>query len=280
MQKWNLVIDVARCGNCNNCVLATSDEHVGNDFGSHGAPHAARGERVVRIRRKVRGATPMIDVAYLPSLCQHCDRAPCMAAAGPDGAITKRPDGIVLIDPVKAKGRRDLVDACPYGAIVWNEEQQLPQNWSFEAHRLDAGAQSLRIAEVCPTDVFELVRTTDEDMAGRVEREGLRVLRPELGTKPRVWYRNLERIDHCFIGATVSTLRQGVVDCVEGAVVELFLAGSLHAQTRTDAFGDFRFDRLAPESGPYQVRIGVGARVHSTAASLRGESLYLGEIRL
>ena len=55
--------------------------------------------------------------------------------------MRKRDDGIVLIDPVKAKGRQDLVDACPYGHIWWNEELKVPQAWPFDAHLLDQGWQ-------------------------------------------------------------------------------------------------------------------------------------------
>ncbi len=282
MEKWNLIVDVARCGNCNNCVLATSDEHVGNDYPKYSAPHAPQGDRVVRIQRKVRGATPMVDVAYVPTMCMHCDRAPCVQASA--GAISKRHDGLVIIDPVKAKGRRELVESCPYGAIVWNEEQQLPQNWIFEAHRLDAGAQSLRISEVCPTGVFELVRTSDAAMAERAGAEDLRVLKPQLGTKPRVWYRNLERFDACFIGgsvSTVSTMRNRVMDCLEGAIVELrHLAGATMATTTTDAFGDFRFDGLASDSGSYEIHIAAGELIRTLAVTLGSESIYLGEITL
>ena len=76
-------------------------------------------------RGQVTGQSPMIDIAYVPTMCNHCDDAPCVAKGG--GAVKKRDDGIVLIDPEKAKGRKDLVDACPYGHIWWNEEHQLPQ---------------------------------------------------------------------------------------------------------------------------------------------------------
>ena len=31
-KKWNMVIDVARCIDCNNCFLADKDEFTGNDF--------------------------------------------------------------------------------------------------------------------------------------------------------------------------------------------------------------------------------------------------------
>ena len=280
MEKWNLIADVARCGNCNNCVLATADEHVGNEHPGYSAPQAAQGEPVVRIRRQVRGATPMVDVAYLPTLCMHCDHAPCIEASGADGAIAKRADGIVMIDPLQAKGRRELVAACPYGAIVWNEEQQLPQNWIFEAHRLDAGATALRIAEVCPTEVFELVKSSDEAMRARAAREGLRVLRPELGTSPRVWYRHLERFDHCFIGGTVMTFIDGVPECLEGAAIELHQAGAVVARTTSDAFGDFRFDGLAPGSGAYEIQLRHGEALRRVPVVLDAQSVVLGELAL
>lgn len=44
-----------------------------------------------------------------------------------------------MIDPVKAKGRQDMSGSCPYQAIVWNEAEQVPQTWIFDAHLLDNG---------------------------------------------------------------------------------------------------------------------------------------------
>ena len=38
MKKWNMVIDVAECTNCNLCTLATMDEYVGNDWPGYAAP--------------------------------------------------------------------------------------------------------------------------------------------------------------------------------------------------------------------------------------------------
>ena len=54
-------------------------------------------------------------------------------------------------------------------------------------------------------------------MARMASAEGLEVMRPELGSKPRVYYRNLWRYSKCFIGGTLSAEAGGVVDCVEGA---------------------------------------------------------------
>jgi Fe-S-cluster-containing dehydrogenase component len=279
MNKWNLIVDVSRCENCNNCALATKDELVGNEFPGYTAPHAANGPGVVRIRRHVRGETPMVDATYVPVMCNHCDDAPCIKAAG-DGSIRKREDGIVMIDPVKAKGRRDLVEACPYGAIVWNEERQLPQNWFFDAHLLDAGAPAPRCVGVCPTEVFQAVKTDDATMSERAAREGLQVLQSKLGTRPRVWYRNLARVEHCFIGGTVSRTSDGVTDCVVGAEVELYQNESLVMSSTTDTFGDFRFDGLGPASGDYEVRVHHGSHRRTVAVTLREKSIYIGEIAL
>ena len=281
MKKWNLIVDVSRCENCHNCALAAKDEHVGNDFPGYSAPHASLGESVIKIHRKVRGSGSMVDAAYLPTLCQHCDDAPCLKAGAADGSVRKRSDGIVIIDPVKAKGRRDLVDCCPYGAIVWNEEQQLPQTWIFDAHLLDQGWKAPRCVQVCPTNVFEAVKVSDQAMAQRARAENLEVLNLQLDTRPRVYYRNLQRYTKCFVGGAVSAVIEGRTECVEGASVSLSRAGSIVAQASTDAFGEFRFEGLAPNSGEYEIK--VEHAIHGSAvarATLCEESLNLGEISL
>ena len=137
-RKWNLIVDVERCDNCRICFLATKDEHIGNDFPGYAASQPPQGHNWIEIERHERGTYPIVDAHYMPVMCNHCDDAPCMKAAK-NGAVKKRADGIVIIDPEKAKGQKAIADACPYGAISWNEELQLPQAWIFDAHLLDDG---------------------------------------------------------------------------------------------------------------------------------------------
>lgn len=268
MDKWNLIVDVALCENCNNCVLAAKDELVGNDFPGYSAPHPALGPGVIRLERAVRGVAPRIDVAYLPKLCNHCDDAPCVKAGV--GAVVKRVDGIVLFDPEKARGRRDLVDACPLGAVVWNEAANLPQTWFFDAHLLDAGAAAPRCVPVCPTGAIEAVKTPDAAMAQRAEAEQLRTLQPTL--RSRVYYRHLARFDRRFIAGAVSCQAGGRDECAQGVAVTLRRDGELVATTCTDAFGEFRLDGLVPRSGCYDV-----ALQHVTFGSARRDGLVLDE---
>lgn len=278
MQKWNLIIDVAKCENCNCCFLATKDEHVGNDFPGYAAPQPLHGQNWIDIKRKVRGGGHMVEANYMPTTCNQCDNAPCVKAGG--GAVIKRDDGIVIIDPDKAKGRRDLVEACPYGGIWWNEELQIPQKGIFEAQLLDQGWNQTRGSQACPTGAMITVKLTDDEMSARARAQNLEVLKPELGTKPRVWYRNLHLYDKCFVGGSVVADSKGVTECIEGAEVELEKDGKVIARTKTDVYGDFKFDGLAPDSGSYGLHVrhdgfGVAATTVEVA-----ESVYVGELRL
>ncbi len=279
MKKWNLIVDVANCTNCNLCTLANQDEHVGNEFEGYSAPMPKHHHRWIDILSRERGSGPLLDVAYLPVLCQHCDDAPCIEAAE-NGAVTKRADGIVHIDPVKAKGQKAIADACPYDAVRWNEELQLPQHWFFDAHLLDRGWEEPRCAQVCASNALKAVKVTDEEMAEIKSREGLRELKPEAATRPRVLYKNLHRYTHEFIGGTIIRTVDGVSDCVADAGIRLESEGSVVGETATDAFGEFKIDRLEPGSGPYSVVVEVDGEEAKRLDVELGESVYLGRIDL
>src|SRR3972149_7801333 len=187
--KWNMIIDVAKCENCRNCFLAAKDEHVGNDFPGYAAPQPLHGHQWIDIRQHERGKFPILDVHYMPVMCNHCDDAPCIRAAR-DGAAYKRADGIVIIDPQKAKGQKQIADACPYGAAFWNEELQIPQIWIFDAHLLDQGWKRTRAEQVCPTAGFRSLKDGDEDMQRIAQPQRLGTLRAGLKTRPRGYYKN------------------------------------------------------------------------------------------
>lgn len=279
MEKWNLIVDVAKCTNCNLCTLANQDEHVDNEFEGYSAPMPRHDHRWIEIRGRERGDGPLMDVVFLPVLCQHCDDAPCVQAAEND-AVTKREDGIVHIHPVRAKGQKQIAEACPYGAVHWNEELQLPQHWFFDAHLLDNGWVEPRCTQVCASGALTAVKVTDEEMTAIKAREGLSELQPDAKTKPRVHYKNLHRFTHDFIGGTVIRTVDGVTDCVSGARIKLTRGGAVIAETSSDAFGEFKLDGLEPDSGTYQVSIlldGVEARQLDVEL---GRSTNIGRIEL
>lgn len=255
MKKWYMVIDVAKCHDCNNCFLACKDEHVGNEWLPYTLPQPWHGHRWMNIMRKERGQYPIIDVAYLPVLCMHCDNAPCIKAAK-GGAIYKRDDGIVIIDPGKAKGQRGIADSCPYGAIWWNEEFNTPQKCTFCAHLLDEGWKEPRCVQACPTGALSMHFVEDAEMQKTIESEKLEVYMPERKTSPRVYYKNLYRFTKCFIGGSVAVQVEGKDECAEGAKVIFFNdANKKIGECVTDNYGDFKFDNLEENSGKYTLEI-------------------------
>ena len=252
--KWNLIIDVERCSNCNNCFLTIKDEYCDNDFPGYSRPQPHHGHRWLDIKKRERGSGSLMDVAYLPVTCNQCDNAPCVQKSG--GAVYKREDGIVLIDPDKARGRQDLVATCPYGHIWWNKELETPQKWSLDAHLLDQGWKTPRPVTACGAFAFQAVKISDQEMGARAEAESLEVLQPELGTRPRVWYKNLYRFTHDHLAGSVAYhLPDGREECAEGAEVTLRQDGRVAAIATADFFGDFKFDRLTADSSPYTLDI-------------------------
>jgi len=279
-EKWNLIVDVARCDNCRNCFLATKDEHIGNDFPGYAASQPEKEHSWVDIHRKERGRYPIVEANFMPVMCNHCDDAPCMKVAK-NGAITKRDDGIVIIDPEKSKGQKEIVDACPYGAVYWNEKEQIPQAWIFDAHLLDGGWTKPRVQQSCPTEVFRSLKLEDEEMQRLKEQENLEVLLPERETKPRVYYKNLHLMTKCFVSGSVIADVDGVEECVDGASVLVTHNGNEVGQATTDVFGEFKIDKLEPNSGSYalQVRSNAGGDL-AAEFTIDDESLYLGVMKL
>jgi len=253
MKKWNVVIDVAKCEGCNNCFLSCKDEFVDNDFPPYSVAQPRHGHRWVNVLEKERGQFPKVDVANLPVQCMHCDDAPCVAAG--KGVVSKRSDGIVLIDPAKARGRQEVVKTCPYGVIYWNEEKKVAQKCTLCAHLLAEGWKVPRCVQACPTGARRVVKADDAGMEQMIRQDGLEVLHPEYKTQPRVYYKNLSRYSRCFIAGDVAHRKNGVVDCAEGVQVTLFKGAQKIAEKVTDNYGDFKFDGLEEQSGSYTLEI-------------------------
>jgi Fe-S-cluster-containing dehydrogenase component len=279
MRRWNMIIDVARCEDCNNCFLACKDEHVGNDWSGIALAQPLHGHRWMNIMRRERGSAPMIDVAYRPTPCMHCDNAPCIEKAL-DRAIYKRADGIVIIDPEKAAGQRELVEACPYGAIFWNEERNVPQKCTFCAHLIDNKWEKPRCAQSCPAGALTAVCVEDDEMAARAEAEGLQTLLPEKAMRPRVYYKNLYLHSQCFIGGSVSYRKDGKDECAADAMVTLSRDAGEIAIAVADCYGDFKLDRLEDKSGAYKILISFLGHEKALDVELNSGSVYLGDVTL
>jgi len=110
MKKWSFVIDVAKCHDCNNCFLACKDEYFDNDYPPYSVAQPRHG--IVGWTFSARsGAVSEGGYGYLPyPACTAM--TPVHAENQGDYQERRR---IVLIDPQKAKGKKEIVESCPYG---------------------------------------------------------------------------------------------------------------------------------------------------------------------
>jgi NAD-dependent dihydropyrimidine dehydrogenase PreA subunit len=206
----------------------------------------------------------------------HCDDAPCIQKAK-GGAIYKREDGIVIIDPDKAKGKKEITETCPYGVIYWNEEKKVPQKCTFCVHLLETGWKEPRCVQACPTGCLSVIHAEDAEMEKIKKSEKLEVYRPEYKSNPRVYFKNLYRFTKSFIAGSVALKDQD--ECAEGAKVTL-----IHEATKTTAvattnnYGDFKFDDLGDNSGKYRLDIEVPGRGKETRVIELKTSINVGTI--
>lgn len=230
--------DLDKCNGCHNCQIVCKDEHVGNDWSPYAKPQPDTGQFWCKVDEEVCGSVPHVRVNYLPHQCNHCDNAPCIAAA-PE-AVRKREDGLVLIDPVAAKDMRVLVDSCPYGAIFWNEELSLPQKCTGCAHLLDDGWTEPRCVDACCTGALRFGE--EEDFAEELAQA--EVLLPEAQTAPRVYYLNKPKR---FVAITLVDVEADEVVESATATLERIKTGDVVAALSTDEFGDVWFEGLEPD---------------------------------
>ena len=136
MTRWGMVIDIGTCVGCQACTVACKTENQ--------SPQDAWYAPVIEWES---GVFPDATLNYLPTLCNHCEDAPCVTAC-PSGAITRRDDGIVIADEDICIGSRACMAACPYGAINFFEDsgtvsppvastatpESIPERYASEKH--------------------------------------------------------------------------------------------------------------------------------------------------
>lgn len=228
------VIDVAKCNGCYSCQIVCKDEHVANDWTPYAKPQPDTGQFWLKLKEETRGTVPKVKVAYQPILCQHCADAPCMAACKIEGAIYRRHDGLVIINPNLCTGCKNCVDACPYGAIYFNEDLNIAQKCTGCAHLLDRGWKETRCSDVCPTEALKFGEEDDlKDLIQKAE-----TLLPEKGTQPRVYYLNLPKR---FVAGTLYEPTEEEV-LIGASCTLVDQASGKEYSTQTDGFGDFWFN--------------------------------------
>jgi Fe-S-cluster-containing dehydrogenase component len=261
------VIDLEKCVGCHDCQIGCKDEHCGNNWMPYAMPQPDTGQFWMKVNQFERGATPHVKVTYIPTMCQHCENAPCMDVCG-DDAIHLRDDGLVVIDPSKCTGCAKCIDACPYGVIYRNEALNIAQKCTGCAHLLDRKfpIDVPRCVDNCHVGAIQFGEESELDLTGT------ETLHPEYGLKTRVYYKGLPKR---FVAGTVYDPVEKEV--IIGATCTLSCEGR-EFTAKTDNFGDFWLRNL-PEAD-YTLTIMSNGKAKTLAVSTKEKDIGLGDIAL
>lgn len=216
------LIDVTKCVGCYDCQIGCKDEHCEQAWPPYAEAQPEIGQFWCKVNQYERGANTHVKVSYVPVL------------GGQNEAIRKyapevcmdREDGLIVIDPAKAKGRKDIADK--FEGVYWNEELQIPQACTGCAHLIDdpeSPIRTPRCADNCHVDAIQFGEIEELDLEGAEALPGWE--------NARVWYKGLPKK---FIAATVYCPEKKEV-VIGAKVTASGEAGTF--TTETDIWGDF-----------------------------------------
>ena len=260
--RLGIAVDSRMCMACYCCFTACKDEHCGFES-KLTAKQPMIGQFWIDIREWERGdSSRLVKTATVPTLCAHCADPAC-AKAGKDGAVYKRDDGIVIIDPVKSKGQKAIVDACPISAVYWNEELEIPQKCTMCAELLDdpdylsylgdTKLKTPRCVEACPNQalIFGDLDDPESEISKLVARERNTQLEALEGQETNVKYLNVPTV---YLAGTVYHPAE-MEEVFIGAKVKLTCKETGETwETETNYFGDWEVEWL-PKNKTIDVEI-------------------------
>lgn len=138
MKRYTLKVDTKRCIGCQACEIACKQEF--------NLPVGPRWIKVDKVGPRYNG--DKLEMEFVPFFCTHCDDPECIEAC-PEGAIYKRPDGIVLVEKSKCTGCKLCIEACPTKAPQFNPEEGVVGFCTLCSHRIDENLEPV-CKLVCP----------------------------------------------------------------------------------------------------------------------------------
>jgi Fe-S-cluster-containing dehydrogenase component len=211
-RKWVMIIDQQKCIGCCSCNISCNTEN-----------NLPPGVVYRPVLKQEVGKYPNVGSIFTPKPCMHCDNPPCVPVC-PVEATWKREDGTVVIDYNICIGCRNCLEACPYSArtadfgdfygmgtpeIMPYETRpnyEYSKEWKRKPYSDDSPIGNARKCQFClhrlregmlPACVttclggatyFGDYNDTSSLVHKLLGSSRVRQLKPELGTRPSVFY--------------------------------------------------------------------------------------------
>ncbi len=216
---WGFVCDNEKCIGCGRCVVACKlenkvpwepeynrtwvERYVISEDGEIfvDSPNAGRDGFEAEYSSLKHRDLEVRTSFFVPKLCNQCDNPPCVTVC-PVGATYMTEDGVVLVDQEHCIGCRYCIQACPYGArFMLPDSPETPFGqakvsdkctWCY--HRITKGLLPACV-EVCPVGarIFGDMRDPSAQVRQILREKRVYILKPALGTEPRVYYIGFEK---------------------------------------------------------------------------------------
>ena len=271
--KYAMLIDSTRCSICYSCQVACKDEFVGEAYPPYSYSQTDTEPSWIRVSEDERGEYPRVKVYPTPVLCMQCENAPCIKACPVEGCMYKLDNGTVIIDSDKCTGCQACKKACPYDAIVFNNDKGICQKCTFCQHRIAEGKEPACV-DACPSGV--LFFGEESKIIAEAKKRGAKTMSPEYKTKPSVYY----------VGLPSPSIAGHLIDSktlmdVTGAEISVVGADSAKTKVKSTVSGMFLIQELKADK-KYSIEIVSKGYKPKTInnISLDIEYKHLGNIKL
>jgi tetrathionate reductase subunit B len=177
-KRWAMLVDQRRCIGCHSCTIACKSEN-----------NVPLGYWRSWIKGIQKGFYPDVGNFFLRRLCNHCDDPPCVHVCPVQATVRRDEDGVVVMYYGKCIGCGMCIAACPYDARFFNPIRNTADKCDFCVSRIDKGLRPASV-EACVSKalIFGDIDNPKSDISKRLASIGTTVIKPELGTSPKVFY--------------------------------------------------------------------------------------------
>ncbi len=178
VKRWGMLVDQRRCIGCHSCTIACKSEN-----------NVPLGYWRSWVKGIQKGSFPDVGNMFLRRLCNQCETAPCVQVCPVQATVRRDEDGVVIMYYGKCIGCGMCISACPYDARFFNPIRHTADKCDFCAARIDNGLRPACVDScVSRALVFGDINDPHSDISKKLATTPTSVIKPELGTQPKVFY--------------------------------------------------------------------------------------------